>query len=63
MKSMDNIKLLFANVASWTGTVLTMKVVEDALRILVPLGSLAVSIASIWWIRRQARSLDKKDAA
>jgi len=33
---------------------------KDVLQLLCMLGSLAVSAASIWWIKKQATALDKK---
>lgn len=57
---MQNIKVLMANVASWVGTLISFQVVKDALQIVAILGSIAVSLASVWWIRRQAKLADER---
>ena len=49
-----------ANVASWVGTLVSFQVVKDALQIVAILGSIAVSLASVWWIRRQAKLADER---
>lgn len=50
------IKLLGANVASWFTTiaVIELKDVGTLVTIAAALGSLALSLTSIWWIRKQA---------
>jgi putative effector of murein hydrolase LrgA (UPF0299 family) len=57
---MDNFRILMANTGSWCATFISFSLVEDVLKILVLLGSLSVSIVSIWWIAKQARALEKK---
>lgn len=61
IQRMDAMKLFAANLGSWLGTAISMTVVKDFLQVACLLASLIVSAASIWWIRRQARSLDYKD--
>lgn len=62
MTRMTHLKIIAANAASWFGTLVSLQYFKDALQILAFLGSIVVSGASVWWIRRQAQSLDKKEA-
>jgi hypothetical protein len=59
--TMEHLKIAGLNLASWGGTYLSASVVREGLAIAVPICSVAVSLASLWWIRRQAQSLDRKD--
>lgn len=49
----ENYRILTANVASWVATIISMELIRDFLQIVALFGSVCVSIASIWWIRRQ----------
>jgi hypothetical protein len=53
-------RLFGANVVSWFGTTLSLQIAKDVLQIMALAGSIAVSIASVWWINRQARNADRK---
>lgn len=59
--TMQHVKVLSANAASWLATLISVKLIEDTLRIVALLASIAVSLASLWWVRRQARALDAKN--
>ncbi len=54
-------KLVGFNACSWLGTIAGIQATKDYLQIACLIASLAVSGASIWWIRRQAASLEAKD--
>ena len=58
----DFAKVLGANLASWSMTVSTIQLADvgGVVTICAGLGSIAVSIASVWWIRKQADKLGKK---
>lgn len=55
----ENYRILTANVASWVATIISMELIRDFLQIVALLGSIGVSIASVWWIRRQAKNAEK----
>ena len=61
MKRMDSLKLALANTGSWIATIVSMQYMKDVAQLVALLGSIAVSIASVWWISRQAESLKRKD--
>jgi hypothetical protein len=61
MKALDGIKVVVANVASWVATVVSIQFIKDALQIVALVGSIAVSLGSLWWIKRQARALELKE--
>jgi hypothetical protein len=52
-------KLLLANLVPWLGTIISLQNVQVIVAILSGVASIAVSIASILWIRKQARALDE----
>ena len=54
------VRLFGFNITSWLGTIMSFAFAKDVLQLLCMVGSLAVSAASIWWIRKQAKALDKK---
>lgn len=56
-----HLRLAAINAATWFATIISIGFVKDLLQIICLLASLSLSIASIWWIRRQAASLDKRD--
>lgn len=59
------LKVLGANVASWTGTSLAVVRLADVgavVAILAGLGSLALSITSVLWIRKQMARFDAEQA-
>ena len=58
---MDSLKLALANTGSWIATIVSMQYMKDVAQLVALLGSIAVSIASVWWISRQAESLKRKD--
>lgn len=58
---MDSIKLALANTGSWMATIVSMQYMKDVAQLVALLGSIAVSIASVWWISRQAKALKNKD--
>ena len=49
------------NAGSWVATIVSMEYMKDVAQLLALGGSIAVSIASIWWIARQAKALEKRD--
>lgn len=61
MNRMDSLKLALANTGSWIATIVSMQYMKDVAQLVALLGSIAVSIASVWWISRQAESLKRKD--
>lgn len=62
MTRMTHLKIIFANAASWVATLASIQVLKEALQIVALFCSILVSLGSLWWIKRQARSLDRKDA-
>lgn len=52
-------KMAMANGVSWIATVTTLQMVDEILQIVALCGSITVSLFSIWWIIKQAKSLDK----
>jgi hypothetical protein len=52
-------KLFLANLFPWIGTLISLQTVQVVVAILSGLASIGVSIASILWIRKQARALDE----
>ncbi len=54
-------RVFAANLTSWMATIISLEFVKDALQIVALLGSIAVSLASVWWIKRQADSLKRKE--
>ena len=60
---MNYAKIAAANAFSWLGTIISIEALKEGLQIVGLLASITLSVFSMWWIRRQARSLDKKDAA
>ena len=54
------VRLFGFNATSWLGTIMSFAFAKDVLQLLCMVGSLAVSAASIWWIKKQATALDKK---
>lgn len=55
----DRLKLAVLNALSWIGTGLSLQHVQAIVAIVGGLASLAVSLTSIWYIRKQARALDR----
>lgn len=53
-------RIVVANITSWMATIISLEFVKDALQILAFVGSISVSIASVWWIKRQADNLNRK---
>ena len=58
---MQHVKVLSANLTSWGMTLISFEVLKDVLQIGALIASISVSVASVWWIRRQAQSLDRRD--
>ncbi len=58
---MDSHRVVFANAASWIATIVSMEFIRDFLQIAALLGSICVSVSSVWWIRRQAALKDKEN--
>lgn len=54
-------RVIAANLTSWMATILSLEFLKDALQVLALLGSIGVSVASIWWIKRQAAALKRKE--
>lgn len=59
MKLLDSMRLIMANTGSWFATFITFSAVEDFVRLLATLGSICVSVASVWWIIKQSKHLNK----
>ena len=57
----DHIRLAMFNAGSWVATIISVQYMKDVAQLVALLGSIAVSIASVWWIAKQARSLEKRD--
>jgi hypothetical protein len=53
-------RLFGANIASWFGTFMSLQLAKDLLQIAALFGSIAVSIASCWWILKQAKNAERK---
>lgn len=62
MTRMTHLKIIVANAASWVATLASIQVFKEALQIVALFCSILVSLGSLWWIKRQAQSLDKRDA-
>lgn len=58
---LHHIRLLGVNIGSWLATIISMEITKDFLQILCLLASLSVSLASIWWIKHQAKVFDEKN--
>ena len=56
----QNLKLLAFNFGSWGTTIVSIGLAKDLMQLACLLASFSVSIASIWWIRKQATNLDKR---
>jgi hypothetical protein len=54
-------RLFGANIASWFTTFMSLQLAKDLLQIVALIGSIAVSIASCWWIMRQAKNAARKN--
>lgn len=56
-------RVVVANVASWASTLFTIKLDDIHLMVMIAsgLGSLAVSVVSILWIRKQILHLERKE--
>ena len=63
MPRMNYARIAAVNAFSWLGTIISIEALKEGLQIVGLLASITLSVFSMWWIRRQARSLDKKDAA
>lgn len=61
MHRMDNLKIATVNTGSWLATIISVEYMKDVAQLLALGGSIAVSIASLWWIARQAKALEKRD--
>jgi hypothetical protein len=59
MKAMDSLRIFLANTGSWLATIITFAAVENVMRLMATMGSICVSVVSVWWIIKQARSLNK----
>lgn len=60
MHKMEVFKLAFLNAATWLATAASLTMVKDVLQILAILASIAVSVASFIWVRKQAKAFDAK---
>tara|TARA_R110000868_G_scaffold201127_1_gene448684 strand:- start:195 stop:383 length:189 start_codon:yes stop_codon:yes gene_type:complete len=58
---MDNAKIAVVNTGSWLTTIISVEYMKDVAQLLALGGSITVSIASLWWIARQAKALEKRD--
>ncbi len=54
-------RVVAANVTSWMATIISLEFMKDALQIVALLGSIGVSVASVWWIKRQADALNRRE--
>jgi hypothetical protein len=57
----QNLKLLAFNFGSWGTTIASIGVAKDLMQMACLLASFSLSIASIWWIRKQSANMDKRD--
>ena len=57
--NLQPMKILAANLFSWSTTLASMQMVPDVLHIFALVASLAVSVVSCWWIIKQANNLDR----
>jgi hypothetical protein len=57
--NLQPMKILAANLFSWSTTLASMQMVTDVLHIFALVASLAVSVVSCWWIMKQANNLDR----
>ena len=57
----DHLRLATFNLASWISTVVSMEFLKDLGQLAALGGSVTVSIASLWWIYRQNKALEKRD--
>lgn len=55
----DRLKLGALNILAWIGAGISLQHVQAFVAIAGGLGSVAVSLTTIWWIRKQARSHDQ----
>jgi len=56
----DVLKVAAMNVGSWFATISSMRAAIDIMQLLGLCASLSLSLFSIWWIRKQAKALDKR---
>lgn len=57
----DHLRLATFNLASWISTIVSMEFLKDLGQLAALGGSVTVSIASLWWIWRQAKELDRRN--
>lgn len=58
MNDHSGIKLLFANLGAWLGTIMSLQNVQVVLAILSGAASLGVSILSMIWISKKLKALE-----
>lgn len=61
MNRFDQVRVALLNGLSWFGTLVTMQHLQAAVTLIAGIGSIAVSVATVFWIRKQARALDAKE--
>ena len=57
--NLQPMKILVANLFSWSTTLASMQMVTDVLHIFALVASLGVSVVSCWWIIKKANNLDR----
>jgi hypothetical protein len=57
---MQHFKIYLFNAGSWFATIVSIQALKDTLQIIGFLGSIAVSLVSIWWILRKAEMAEQK---
>lgn len=58
----ETVKLAAVNGVSWLSTGLSLQLAKDVFGLLALIGSFGVSVASVWWIRKQAQLAEAKAA-
>lgn len=58
MNDHSGIKVLFANLGAWLGTIMSLQNVQVVLAILSGAASLGVSILSMIWISKKLKALE-----
>lgn len=61
MNRLDQIRVTVLNGLSWFGTIVTFQHVQAVVTLVAGVGSIAVSVATVLWIRKQARALDRRE--
>ena len=60
MNRLDQLRVAMLNGLSWFGTIVTFQHVQAVVTLVAGVGSIAVSVATVLWIRKQAKAMDRR---